>query len=191
VIDMAGKKNRSGAPGTEGVAAAFDAEAARANGAKPVQTHLDLGDEVIEYQEIEIEVPVSAAEAVLLERQAAAAMVERARLQRELDDIKKEASEKAAEVKEQDNLAAARSKEAAERKRRQKQRVKVVYYPTRGTVRFLDPVSGEDVQMSRAMRPEEMTRLADPVPPPRVLDPPSGDAIDAEDGPGDAPAGDA
>src|SRR6185369_13675255 len=80
VIDVAKdkKSKKSGAPGTAGIAEQWDAAAKTTNGAKdkptdkrpPVQTRLDLGDERVEYQEIEIEVPLSPAEAILLERRA-------------------------------------------------------------------------------------------------------------------------
>jgi hypothetical protein len=181
---MARKKKTTGASTTPrpDMAAAIEASA---KASAPVQTRFDLPDEVTEYQEIELRIPLSADEVTMLERRSAEALAdadeEAERLKAYSEPIKK----KITKLRE---AASGDAKDAKERSRAQTQRVRVVFSPNTATVRFFSPETGREVQLSRAMTPGEMARIGD-----GPMSPPEGDdviAIETEaDGTGDDDAG--
>jgi hypothetical protein len=201
VIDMAGKKkNKSGAPGTWGVAAAFDAEAAKANGAakkkrgEQLKITVDSRDAVRIAAKHELHRTMTDAEWEEQSALLAANSVELMGLENEIRKLKEKHAPRMKELRGQiDN--GARQCDAREWLT-MVECIEVHDVSTNSVTVFAD-VNGElgaEVIPSRKMRDDEREaalKSAPFEPPPRVLDPPSGDPIDAEDGPGEEPAGDA
>jgi hypothetical protein len=197
---MAGKKTKSGAPGTEGVAAAFDAEAAKANGApkkkrgEQLKITVDSRDAVRIAAKHELHRTMTDLEWEEQSALLAANSVELMGLENEIRKLKEKHAPRMKELRGMiDN--GARQCDAREWLT-MVDCIEVHDVSTNSVTVFAD-VNGElgaEVIPARKMRDDEREaalKTAPFEPPPRVLDPPSGDAIDAEDGPGDAPAGDA
>lgn len=142
----------------------WDDAAKAANRPAPVQTRLDVGDAVTEFQEIEMRIPISDDEVAMLDRRSAENLADADEEQKRLDDYSKPIKVKIKKLREDASKDAADSKA---RSRLQVQRVRVVYSPNTATVRFYDPDSGREVQLSRAMTSAEMSRIGEgPLPPP-------------------------
>lgn len=176
-----GAKAKAGWADVAAASAKREAEEAKPRAAVPVQTSF-LGAEPppTEYQDIEVWVPVSGAEADMLDRDAAIAL---AKADERTADLARIAGPIKDDIKALRKEASDKAKQSKERKRLVKQRVKVVYHVNRATVEFLDPETGEEVQMSRAMTPKEVERFsAGGTPDDDAADPPEGDAVpvDAE-----------
>jgi hypothetical protein len=197
---MAGKKTKSGAPGTEGVAAAFDAEAAKANGApkkkrgEQLKITVDSRDAVRIAAKHELHRTMTDLEWEEQSALLAANSVELMGLENEIRKLKEKHAPRMRELRGMiDN--GARQCDAREWLT-MVDCIEVHDVSTNSVTVFAD-VNGElgaEVIPARKMRDDEREaalKTAPFEPPPRVLDPPSGEAIDAEDGPGEQPAGDA
>jgi hypothetical protein len=197
---MAGKKTKSGAPGTEGVAAAFDAEAAKANGApkkkrgEQLKITVDSRDAVRIAAKHELHRTMTDLEWEEQSALLAANSVELMGLENEIRKLKEKHAPRMKELRGMiDN--GARQCDAREWLT-MVDCIEVHDVSTNSVTVFAD-VNGElgaEVIPARKMRDDEREaalKTAPFEPPPRVLDPPSGEAIDAEDGPGEQPAGDA
>ncbi len=177
-------KGDTGTNGSDTITAKGGWEAAAAASAKasaPVQTRLDIGtDDVTEYQELELRIPLSDDEVTMLDRRSAEALADADEEQERLNDYSKPIKD---EIK---KLRTAASKDAADskaRSRAQMQRVRVVYSPNTATVRFFNPDTSKEVMLSRAMTPAEMDRITD-----GPMAPPTGERVEVEaypDGTGD------
>jgi ribosomal protein L28 len=176
---MARKKKNDTAPTTRPDFAA--AAEASAKASAPVQTRFDLPDEVTEYQEIELRIPLSADEVTMLERRSAEALAD---ADEEAERLKAYAKPITDKIKKLRKASSADAKGAKAGSRAQTQRVRVVFSPNTATVRFFSPETGREVQLSRAMTPGEMARIGD-----GPMSPPDGDdtiTIEADaDGTGD------
>lgn len=160
-----GRPRKDAAPGPvspEDKAAWQEAAAASEAAAKGAQARLDFGDEVPVFQELEIDVPVSADEAELLDRKASDTLAKKGAKEAELKKLVADhVAPLKAEIAELDKEAAKAARESAERKRKMRQRVEVVYHPARMTVHFYAPGTDRkvQVQLSRAMTAAELQDL--------------------------------
>ncbi len=140
-----------------------------AKASAPVQTRFDLPDEVTEYEEIELRIPLSADEVTMLERRSAEALAD---ADEESERLKAYSEPITAKIKSLRKAASTDAKDAKERSRAQIQRVRKVFSPNTATVRFYSPETGREVQLSRAMTPGEMARIGD-----GPMSPPDGDEV--------------
>ena len=169
---MARKKKHDGVTPTTRPDMAAAAEAS-AKASAPVQTRMDIGDEITEFQEIELRIPLSADEVTMLERRSAEALAD---ADEEAERLKAYSEPITAKIKALRKAASGDAKDAKERSRAQTQRVRVVFSPNTATVRFFSPETGREVQLSRAMTPGEMARIGD-----GPMSPPDGPAVTLED----------
>lgn len=177
------KKNTPAPDGWKEVADASAANDTKGKRTKPVQTSLLSGAQpIVAYETHDVEKAISADEAALLNARAADETAKALAVEAQIAEIKeKQLAPKVAQAKEHRKIADQAAKEAAEHKRTIPQRVKVEYHPSRGTVCFYDPESGQKVMLDRAMTPKEMEHYAngdgDDLPPPDDSDE---DVIDEE-----------
>ena len=167
---MPRKKKTTEATKRPDMAAAAEASA---KAAAPVQTRFDLPDEVTEYEEIELRIPLSADEVTMLERRSAEALADADEEDERLKAYAKPINDK---IKALRKAASTDAKDAKERSRAQIQRVRKVFSPNTATVRFFSPETGREVQLSRAMTPGEMARIGD-----GPMSPPDGPAVTLDD----------
>jgi hypothetical protein len=193
---MAGKKKHSGVPGTEGVAAAFDAEAAKANGAtkkkrgEQLKITVDSRDAVRKAARHELRREMTHTE---WEEQSALLASNRVKLMGLEDEIKALARKHAPEIKRLRDITAQGARQCDAREWLTMVDCIEVHDVNTRTVTVFADVNGElgaEVVPPRKMRDEEYEaaiKTSPFEPPPRVLDPPSGDPIDADEPPpGDA-----